>query len=321
MVAAVIWLFISTVARRTQAEPSPPTVLEIPVRQSVLLDAADGRLDQADLFSSSIAISGAQDESEIAAYCEQLAYFERRLQQQLKSCHGDRDRAATILHFIHDRILVGEYDAGCCDLRRTFDQGNYNCVTATILFQTLSLRNGLHVVAIALPGHVRCQLHSSDGSAYDIETTSRDGAEAEFDGSDPLSHVSRRLSETELLAKLIYNQGLEFLDRCEYSGALEATELAWQLDPQHDSARENVAVVVNNWSLRLSGEGEFSRAIQLLEQGRSVVPDYELLKSNQIHIYLRWIESALERSDSAEVALVRSLARKVFPGHPALGTD
>ena len=116
-----------------------------------------------------------------------------------------------------------------------------------------------------MPGHVRCRL--IDDPWQSIETTdpiwTPIGAAHVRDSGDSMQ-LGRLLSPVQLLAKLFYNRGLSLLSEQQYEQALAATELSWQLDPQHDAAGENVATVINNWALVLCAEGQFSHSLQLL---------------------------------------------------------
>ncbi len=301
-------------ASHALAESASRSGLSATAREAVLADAADGTLDGCDLISASIAISHAKDDEELKSYVDQFQSFSRRLDRHLTFFAGSHEqRAAAILEFLHRRVLIGDYDAGCSDMRRTFDDGIYNCVTATILFHELAQQQGLNVVPVAFPAHVRCQLISPDGAVIEIETTSRHGMYVAAASAEP----SRRLSTVELLAKLVYNQGLHLLEKREFEPALEATETSWQLDPAHQSARENVAVVVNNWSLDLSGKGEYRQAVQLLLQGTSIQPQQPLLRSNLTHIYLRWINDLEQQQRSAEAETVLREALQRLPDYGA----
>ncbi len=301
-------------ASHALAESASRSGLSASVREAVLADAADGQLDKFDLIRASIAISHAADEDELQSYVDQFQSYTRRLDRHLTFFEGsDVQRADAILKFLHRRVLVGQYDAGCSDLRRTLDDGIYNCVTATILFLEFARAQGLHVEPVAFPAHVRCQLVRADGAVVEIETTSHDGMNVAVASSEP----ARRLSPVELLAKLVYNQGLELLEQREFATALEATEISWQLDPAHQSARENVAVVVNNWSLDLSGRGEYRQAVQLLLQGTSIQPRQPLLRSNLTHIYLRWINDLRQQQRAAEAETVLREALQRLPDYSA----
>jgi tetratricopeptide (TPR) repeat protein len=100
--------------------------------------------------------------------------------------------------------------------------------------------------------------------------------------------LGRPLSDVELLAKLFYNRGLARLSERDFAAALAATELSWQLDHQHESARDNVATVINNWALDLTTKSKFEEALTLLERGRRLVPDHPILYANQAHIRDAW---------------------------------
>ena len=291
----------------------PPELVSSKLLDDVLADVRDGQLDECDLFHAALVMSGVDNESQLRAYEDQLGHFTRLVKEQTAQLSQEA-RCRELLQFLHEQLLVGDYDAGCSDVRRIFEDGSYNCVTATITFVAMSRRLGsspLETEVVALPGHVRCQLVAGD-EAVIIETTS-----SEWPSRVLQEHVGlqpRCLSDVQLLAKLVYNRGLQEIQQRAYESAIRSTELSWQLDKAHAAARENVAAAINNWSLELCGEGKFAKAIELLKQGSKVAPELSTLQSNQRHVYLRWISAAEAAGDSRSSLEVRAEARRQFPG-------
>ncbi len=310
-----------------------------PLKHAVVADMADGSLDDHDLFTAALIISGADDPREIARYQQQLNSLTRRIQQTLhqsvvedsawitsnpdawtsprqsaqNTAHATRMSLA-ILQLQHRHLLTGTYDPGCADLRRAFDTGDYNCATATILFHVLARQHDVRAETIGLPGHVCCQLNG-----WIIETTQANGKigkiEAPRRAEDEATALStsRKLTDVQLLAKLFYNQGLQLLASRRFAEALAVTELSWQLDRSHIQARQNVATIINNWALRLCQPGTHEQAITLLQRGRDVAPDFGLLAVNQRHVYLAWHAQALRENDLEKATRIRSTARREFP--------
>ena len=284
------------------------------MRKAVLDDMADGSLNQHSLFSAAIILSGEQTQTRLDSFEDQLDHFVRRASQQ-RLADSSQSMAHELLAFVHDQLLIGEYDAGCSDVRELFEDGTYNCVTATILYLALARRMDADwatmIDPVALPGHVRCQLIRDRKAAIPIETTSPiwpSETMAMHEGRKP-----RILSDVELLAKLIYNRGLDQMSQRDYESALISTELSWQFDQKHIAARENVVAVINNWALSLCGAGEFRKAIELLEQGQSLAPSYKTLHSNQLHVYLRWIHDERTVENHQVAAQVLAEAHSKFP--------
>ena len=58
----------------------------------------------------------------------------------------------------------------CTELADALEQGRFNCVSATVLFNCLAERFGLHVCGLETPGHALSRLILPDGR-LDVETT------------------------------------------------------------------------------------------------------------------------------------------------------
>ena len=71
---------------------------------------------------------------------------------------------------MHREILTGGYDPAANQLSRLFDEGKFNCVSATVLFNALAADCGLTARAIELPTHAYSVVAAGDQSLI-VETT------------------------------------------------------------------------------------------------------------------------------------------------------
>ncbi len=308
LLTAILPLLLATPA---VGEPASQPQIPSRLRERLLVDSADGVLDQFSLLSSALVFSGAEEANQVQSYEDQVAFFCKQLARQSEPEASCEVVAQIILEFLHDQLLTGNYDPGCSDLRRAFDDGDYNCVTATILFKTLAERCHLQVEAVSLPGHVRCQVRTATNTTFVVETTSDHWPSASI-GTDR-EGTPRVLTDLELVAKLIYNRGLCQLSQRNFAEALDATELSWHMDPDHQAARDNVAAVINNWSIHLCAAGQYERAIRLLQEGQIKVPEHALLAANERHVYLCWIQALTQSSRLKRADQVRASAIDRFP--------
>lgn len=208
-----------------------------------------------------------------------------------------RQLAALALELVYERVTTGRYIADCTSLRRAFREGVYNCVSITILYQSLCDELGLPTVTLARPGHVLCQVWLGEGPAgsagdkrwVKVETTCRawfqgTGRPAAASGSGPL----RPLAPSELVAKIYYNRGVELLHRQDYEAAVAITELAWQLDPADDRARDNHLAALNNGAIALIAARRYEEAKTWLARAREIDPHYALLPRNEAFLQQSW---------------------------------
>ena len=71
---------------------------------------------------------------------------------------------------MHRRVLRGGYDLAYTDLRRVLDEGRFNCISATVLFNYLAGQCGLECRGLEMPGHAMSRVLLADGPV-DVETT------------------------------------------------------------------------------------------------------------------------------------------------------
>jgi Tfp pilus assembly protein PilF len=93
---------------------------------------------------------------------------------ELKRSGGEdgspRRQVEAIFAFLHGKILKGKYNIQCTDLRQAFDEGRFNCVSATVLFNCLAGELGLSCCGLETPGHALSRVYLPDGP-LDVETT------------------------------------------------------------------------------------------------------------------------------------------------------
>ncbi len=261
----------------------------------VLADAADGSLSDQDLLTASLIAGGADD----AALAVAVARYEAWLAEldAAKLPADTRAAASAIFSHMHGKLLGGEYQATCSEVAIALDRGDFNCLSATILYVCAARSCGLDASALATDGHVLCQIASENGS-FEVETTcpawfrltAADARAAKELRLAPDRNPNakprevRRLSDVELLAKVYYNRGVAELRSNHYEAGLDLTRKSLQLDPRDAVARGNVLAGLNNWALALCREGDADRAAQLLAELRTLDPDYPTLADNEAHV-------------------------------------
>ncbi len=271
--------------------------------QRLLADAADGSLDEFSLLEGALIASGVTDLEDVEHYS---ATFSHRVAEMVTAEDDEPTAAATaeqIYRFLHDEFLSGEYHSTCTEIDRALDDGDYNCVTATILYQCICQVHGLSPVAVATNTHVRSRL--LDDQTFDVETTCREW----FDVArrDPSSQtfrtkqqVTRPLSDVELLAKIYYNRGVSLLEKKAFEEAIALLHISRSLDPADLPTRENMAAGLNNWALAESDAGDFERAVELIEDGLRSDPEFAPLLANDVHVHQQWAVVLCERQQFAE---------------------
>ena len=278
--------------------------------EQLALDMADGRLDRFSLLEAAGTIGG-MDSSSLQAARLRLQDVVASLDRE--SHAHDAERLAALLALLHDRIFTGRYDAAASQISATLAHGDFNCASSATLFLVAAEMANFSTHAVLLPGHVRCRVWiEADERWYDVEPSVRSGQPDQPLGNERSANQrGRELTDVQLLAKLYYNLGIDELKQGNYVGALQYARYGWQFDPRHTAAKDNVAAIVNNWSLALCQQLQFEEALRLIRHGLRQSPDDDLLTVSEIHIYVAWMQELMQRGDlgGVEMRLHDALAR------------
>ena len=291
---------------------TPYQVFEGPLRPlevELFADAADGRLHRYSLLSAALVASGVDRPETLRQWEGRLDALLAELGDAMPVTGTPQEQAQAIFEFMHRRILVAGYSRNCTDLAAALEQGRFNCVSATVLFNCLAERYGLHVCGLETPGHALSRLILPDGR-LDVETTCPRWFQLMHDpqrqaelvertlGAEPAAAAShkpcREVSGPQLAAMIYYNRGVDRLAEQRFADALADNAKALRLDGASVTARGNLLAALNNWAIALASGGQYTDACQRLEQGLSFDPGYEAFSTNYAHVHYEWVESLLK---------------------------
>lgn len=277
------------------------------IEEELWADASDGRLDGFSLLGAALVSSGIESPDELQQY-EQKA---RKLLDELRSLTltktGPRKKVALSFAFLHRRVLCGRYDVSCGDLRRTLDEGRFNCLTASVLLSFFCEGLGIQYEILEMPGHAMLRVQLPEGP-LELETTCPSWLEKIRPENPPFSqptvdagrwiaavtsveHTKARVvTPVQVAAMFYYNRGVELLSAGKYAKAAAANLKALRLDPQNTLARGNLLVTLNNWSIELGRQNRFAEAAELLREGLQLDSRHPVLTENLARLQHRWAE-------------------------------
>jgi len=185
-------------ARETVSAQQPGKSLET-LRAALISDLADSSLERFTLLEAGLIASGVADSSELQKY---LALNEALFKPLDGEAWVRRNEARTgkkLLQWLH-KTAFRKYTFEETDLRKTLSDGEFNCVTATILFAAACQRYNLKACFIETPIHVFCKFFSPDRARV-VETVYAEG----FDFPD----ARQIFQETALATKYITEKDLQ----------------------------------------------------------------------------------------------------------------
>ena len=168
--------------------------------------------------------------------------------------------------------LYAGYDLAATDLRVVLDEGRFNCVSATVLFNYFGGDLGLKCRGLEMPSHAMSRVLLPDG-AIDVETTcpgwfhladaprQQEAAASSTIGAAAWADRSkaREVSPIQLAAIIYYNRGVDLLAEKRFAEAAAANAKSLRLDPNNRTARGNLLATINNWSIHLGDSGALCR--------------------------------------------------------------
>ncbi|MBQ0051928.1 MAG: hypothetical protein KBT11_07680 [Treponema sp.] len=195
---------------------------------------------------------------------------------------NERERAEEILTFLYEGVLF-KYVEHSTKMNTTLFTGEYNCVTASLLFMSLARAAGIRVKGQETKIHAFCTAYI-DGKNYDVETTNPFGFNpgerkevARTENSRKYTYVPKKyyagrheVSDRAFATLTGKNLAADMNDTEDYDSAipleisrmrfLEATN-----DDEAKTARNDLDVLVGNYAFTLNKKKKSEEAIEYLE--------------------------------------------------------
>jgi tetratricopeptide (TPR) repeat protein len=299
------------------------------LEKSLFADAADGRLEEFSLLQAALIASGVEDGEVLARYEKRQAVLLDELRRSKKFTGPPRQQAQVVFEFMHRRVLTAGYRTDCTDLRTALDQGRFNCVSASVLFNCLAGELGLPVCGLELPGHAMSRLVLPE-EPLDVEATCPRWFELIDDPQQQAELVkkaigrvpskdraqAREISGIQMTAMIYYNRGVDLLAEKRFDQAATANAKALWLDPQSTTARGNLLATINNWAIALGNSDRYAEAVDLLREGLKLDPQYETFAPNYVHVHHQWIEYLCGAGRFEEALDVLAWAAVEMPDQP-----
>ena len=296
------------------------------LEERLFADAADGRLDEFSPLEAALVAGGVEDADTLHRYQQKAAALVDQLRRSAALDGTPAQRAEAIFEFMHRHVLRGGYDLAYTDLRRVLDEGRFNCVSATVLFNYLAGEFGLECRGLEMPGHAMSRVVLPDGT-LDIETTCprwfrltgdpklQEAAATKMIGA---AAVGRSLEGPRGLADP--NGGDDLLQPGRRSAGGKAFCRSGRGQRQGPAARSakrhrpgNLLATINNWSIELGNSQHFAEAVDLLRQGLAIDAKFEAFAQNYVHVHHQWVDHLCRAGRFEEAIDILSRAAAEMP--------
>jgi tetratricopeptide (TPR) repeat protein len=308
------------------AEPQTAfDTLDSALEEGLFRDAEDGVWNEHSLFTAALIASGVRDEAALREAIGQYGKLAIDMRSTMRPEASIDDRASDVLSFLHRRILYSGYDLQATELQHVFATGRFNCVSATVLFNSLAAEAGLPVRVLKLPQHTSSALVDGDRQItieptcadwFEIRARRQDrmlgddaGPRAGPVALDVAEEPRQIVSDIALVAMVYYNRGVEAMKKRNFEEAIRLNSLALRLDPANEAALGNLLAATNKLALRLCDMQEFAKALAVLQIGLQLAPNHRALHDNRVFVYHRWLEMlATVHDDQPATAILAQAA-------------
>jgi len=316
-----------------------------------LLRKVQGRaaIEGSNLLEAALIASGVSDEDVLRRHMETLRRLEDQMRLEFKeSGKSQRKVSKAILTWLHANVLQ-HYRARQSSLADTLETGDYNCVSATALFNGMLHRFGIQSRVVDSPTHVLSRAYV-DGTWVEVETTNPRGfdpfrSEEEYraflrsrglrsgyqklDKSGELKAVfiprknqRLRLVDNRLLPGfIVWNDAIIAAEQGRRSRAWKLYEMAGRMLPGESGVRHNADVFLNNLAFQHIENQAYGKALRLLlfadheGRGATIRANIRIMMAVSFE---RLATQAVERTDMEELEDILRFAHQKMGKHPVL---
>ena len=292
--------------------PAGARAAELPARAGLV------NLDHV-LLKEVLRASGIVETDRLVAYERSFEAMAVDLQARIGSTQNPYRLARKLHDSLHAKVLR-HYDAAADGMDAVLDRGDFNCLSASLLYGILGRAVGLDVKVVEIPRHVYVQLWV-DGRKVIVETTSRKGfdrrpaletsassagmgygmnaAAAVPAGSYDLGADAVDLEHA--VGFLWHNAGRRALERGETLVAARSFLEESKLRPLEEGRSETLAALLAR-AFRMEYEiGNFEKAYRVAEIGLRIFPGQTTARDRLLAAALKRIEAASD-ADAVEGA-------------------
>ena len=255
------------------------------LEKRVLADAEDGVLDHFETFEAALIAEGILDPAQFKEYQKRIDDVVDKVRARIRSEKlNEVQTAQAVLEQLYSDILTGKFDISNTNPAKVMDTGNFNCVSATLLYNVIAQRVDLTVCGLETIGHVLSRIKIG-GSYVNVETTCSTWFQL-------LTQRERNLATTRRSARTRVLDGeRETVTKIPLTVIVESestTKFLSERDADEDVAknyreisdRDMIAILFYNQGFDLWQEHRYAEAIAASAKAIHIDPNNETAWSN-----------------------------------------
>lgn len=267
MLAVLLCLALPAAANRADYGGTPYPIWSnlTYFEKSAIASLHQARNDDPDaLLALYLLASGVRSYADYENVKRQVDQFSRKMQEHIVEDNNDWLVGQILNREMHNAFFLQKSKGGAPNgysedqsrLMGIFETGEFNCISASLLYAVLARHFDLQLQGVMLPSHAFIQLNLRDGRRIDVETTSPNGYDQVHDeafyernnnewfssrGLRPATYEDylnrERISATELAARNMLNQHT-VSSRMDEADSVRLAEISAFIDPRNSMAQE-----------------------------------------------------------------------------------
>ncbi len=115
---------------------------------------AAGQASKCDESDAILVVSGVTDKATRESYIAKIKKITDQARQVVADAKTPEKKADASARYLYKNPLHGGFDDGQVNMRKVLDDGKFNCVSSSVLFNLVGNQLGLKTIAVTIPGHV-----------------------------------------------------------------------------------------------------------------------------------------------------------------------
>jgi hypothetical protein len=133
--------------------PSEKPMLTAP-EADLFEDAMDGKVSGFSLREVALICAGVEDHSTLNHYTNKIDAIVKEARKAIANGKTDNEKADLLAHHLYDGPLHGGYVDSQVDFLKLLDEGKFNCVSSSLLYNMVGSELDLQTNCVTLPNHV-----------------------------------------------------------------------------------------------------------------------------------------------------------------------
>jgi len=117
-------------------------------------DAADGKVSRFSLDEVALICAGVEDRGTLEHYTKKIDAIVKKARKAIAKGKTDNEKADLLAHHLFNGPLHGGYVDSQVDFLKVLDEGKFNCVSSSLLYNLVGQQLGLKTNCVTLPNHV-----------------------------------------------------------------------------------------------------------------------------------------------------------------------